>query len=257
MFCRVIDEIKRWCDGTGHPLRFLVPQVLWILAGVAVACLLVGAFVLALHQADGTKASILATIGTGGALLLISARALRLDVLRFFRSKEPFLGVMWKEPGMYPLTEHEAHIPQDVYAEYILWNAGDVPILIYQPSLVLDRRLGPMHLGSGKVEVEHVSKGETVIENSFPIVLGKGEICIWRQFTGDRTSLRPQMSEIIEDSREKAIKFLQKQECNRRFLLEVTYFGKPPHGVKKADLRKQYVGFCYQIAVSRDKRSND
>ena len=133
-----------------------------------------------------------------------------------------------------------------MYAEYIMWNAADVPILILQPQpLVLDQKLRPMNLKGGKVEVEHISKGETIIEQSFPIVLGKGETCIWRQFTGDKNSLRPQMNETVTDSREKAIKFLQKQECTRRFLFEVTYFGKPPHKVKKADLHKQYVGFCY------------
>ena len=208
--------------------------------------LLIYVLVLSFQLAVTQRAMPLATIVTGTALTAVALLTYILERRSFLAAHEPFLGILWKNPTMYPGPPIRLDKEQDIYAEYVMWNAGDVPILILQPSLVLDRRIGPMHLQGGKVEVEHVFKGKTVIEKSFPIVLGKGEICIWRQFTGDKSSLRPEMSETVRDNREKAIEFLQKQECNRRFLFEVTYLGKPPHE-KKADLRKHYVGFCYKV----------
>jgi len=248
---RVIDAIKRWYNETDHPLRFLVPRVLWVLAGVAVACLLVWAFVLALHQADGTKASILATIGTGGALLLISARALRLDVLRFFRSKEPFLGVMWKEPGMYPLTEHEAHTPQDIYAEYILWNAGAAPILVQQPASVITREFHTHHFSQSRTELLRSTGNMCVPEKAFPIILAPQETAIWRYYTGERARMCPVMSGIVTHNRAKAISFIRDSEGDRRFVFEIVYFTALPANVQQKDLRRCYVGFVYTTPVEK------
>lgn len=151
---------------------------------------------------------------------------------------------------MYPNTELLAGEAADVYAEYIMWNAGDVPILIWQPAIVLTSGLGRVDLGKGTAQLERGQGDKMVSEQSFPVVLGRGEVCIWRQFTGDVAPLRPEMSEIHAVEREKAEEFLQKQEGNRRFLFEVVYFSKPPAAVTTSDIHRQYVGFAYQSSYS-------
>ena len=195
--------------------------------------LLAYVFVLLIRFPVAQRVMPLATIATGFALAVVAFLTYRLERRSFLAAHEPSLGILWKNSTMYPGSPICTGKEQDIYVEYVMWNAGGVPILILQPSLVLDKRIGPMHLRGGKVEIERVFKGETVIEKAFPIVLGKSETCIWRQFTGDKSSLRPKMSETVEDNREKAIKFLQKQECDKRFLFAVTYFRKPSHEVKR------------------------
>ena len=242
---------KHWYDVRDYTLLSLVPQALWVLAGAAVACLLVWAFVLALHQTDGTKASILATIGTGGALLLISARALRLDVLRFFRSREPLLGVMWKEPGMYPLTECESHTLQDVYAEYILWNSGAVPILVQQPASVITREFHTQHFSQSRTELLRSTSNKWISEKAFPIILAPQETAIWRYYTGEQVRMRPVMSEIVTYNRAKAISFIRDSEGDLRFVFEILHFTALPANVQRRDLRRCYVGFAYTGRVGK------
>ena len=242
----MIDKQKKCMEHLKHFFGYLIYRWRYITIFGTLFGLLAYVFAISIRLPVAQRVMPLATIATGFALAVVAFLTYLLERRSFLAAHEPSLGILWKNPTMYPSTAIKAEEEQDIYAEYIMWNAGDVPILILQPSLVLDKRIGPMHLRGGKVEIEHVFKGETVIEKAFPIVLGKSETCIWRQFTGDKNSLRPQMSNIVEDSREKAIEFLQKQECNKRFLFAVTYFGKPPHEVKKADLRRQYVVFCYK-----------
>lgn len=173
MLCKRLAILKHWYKETDHPVRL---AVLWIVAGL-VTCtvlgLLVWAFVLALRQPDETEAIIFAAIGTGVALLLVSIRTLHLDILRFRQSRESLLGVMWKEPGMYPVTECASGGVQDVYAEYILWNAGTAPILVQHPASVLTPEFGTHHLGGSRTELLRASGAELVSEKVFPILLSQ------------------------------------------------------------------------------------
>jgi hypothetical protein len=201
------------------------------------------------------RAAPLATIATGIALLAVAAlayllqrRSLDLQRQSFTALHEPSLGIHYNNPAMYPSTGVPTGEPTDVYAEYIMWNAGDVPILIWQPVIVLIPDLGPVDLGEGMPQLERVQGDEMVSEQSFPIVLGKGEVCIWRQVTGDTARLRPLMSETHDVNRERAVEFLRNQKGNRRFLFEVVYFSKPPATLTQSDTYRQYVGFAYQAS---------
>ncbi|MDD2912137.1 MAG: hypothetical protein PHF77_01240 [Candidatus Bipolaricaulis anaerobius] len=218
-----------------------------IVFGVVVLGFLAYAFRLSVALPPDQRAMPFATMATGTALFAVAYLTYLLERRSYTAHHEPSLGILWKEHAMHPSTEGDTGQEQDVYAEYIMWNAGDVPILILQPSRVLDRRLLTRSFGTGRVEVARVQQGETVAEKAFPIVLGKGETCIWRQFTGDRSQFRPTMAETVNDSQEKATSFLQNQNGDRRFLYAVLYFAKPPAKVAKTDIRKQYVGFCYKI----------
>lgn len=128
-----------------------------------------------------------------------------------------------------------------------MWNAGDVPILIWQPMIVPIRGLVPVDLGKGTTQLERVQGSKVILEQSFPIVLGKGEVCAWRQFTGDTASCRLQMSEEHDFNRERAVEYLRNQKGNRHFLFAVIYFSKPPAVLMKSDLHRQYVGFSYTL----------
>ncbi len=223
--------------------------------GAAVLGLLLYALAISIGLSAEQKGATLATIATGIALLAVAVfayrlqrRSLDLEQRNFNATHEPRLGIHWKNPAMYPSTQIAAGEASEVFAEYIMWNAGDVPILIWQPSLVIDRRLGKPELGGGRTVIERLEGGQVTHEKAFPIVIGKGETCVWRQYTGDTTMLRPLLGEVIEASREIATTKLLAMEGSRRFLFEVLYFSRPPAEVTHSDVQKQYVGFAYQIS---------
>lgn len=215
-------------------------------------------FVISIGLPAAQRAAPLATIATGIALFAVAAlayllqrRSLRLQRQSFDALHVPSLGIHYKNPAMYPSTAVvRAEEAIDVYAEYIMWNAGDVPILIWQPAVVPIRGLGPIDLGKGITQLERVRGNKLIPEQSFPIILGKGEVCMWRQFTGDTARRQPVMSEIHDVSRERAIEFLRMQKTNRHFLFAVTYFSKPPATLTKSDMHTQFVGFAYQASDS-------
>lgn len=251
MPCSRIGALKRWYEETDHPVRFLVSRTLGGLVVGAVLGLLVWAFVLSLRQSDEAKAVILAAIGTGAALLLVSVRTLQLDILRFRRSKEPLLGVMWKEPGMYPFTEHASEASQDVYAEYILWNAGTAPILVQQPASVMTREFSTHHLGQSRNELLRPTVSGWVPEKAFPILLCQGETAIWRHYTGEQARFRPIMAEIVTRDQVKAIRFIRDSEGDRRFVFAILHFTALPADVRRRDLRKCFVGFAYDAPAEQ------
>lgn len=246
MPCNCLAALKRWYEETDHPVHLVVSRIAAVLVVGAVLGLLVWAFVLSLRQSDEAKAVILAAIGTGAALLLVSVRTLQLDILRFRRSKEPLLGVMWKEPGMYPFAERASGGSQDVYAEYILWNAGTAPILVQQPASVLTREFSTHHLGQSRNELLRPTSGGSVPEKAFPILLSQGETAVWRYYTGEQACFRPTMAEIVTRDRAKAIRFIRDSEGDRRFVFGILHFTALPADVQRRDLRKCYVGFAYK-----------
>jgi len=229
------------------------------LVGSVVLGLLSYSFVISVGLPAEERAAPLATIATGIALLavaglayLLQRRSLELQRQTYVALHEPSLGIHYKNPAMYPSVEHATGEDSEVFAEYIMWNAGDVPILIWQPSIVVAQGLGPVDLGKAKTRLERVRGNELIPEQSFPVVLGRGEVCIWRQFTGDTACLRPTFAETHDVDRSKAAEFLRRQEGNRRFLFEVVYFNKPPASLEQGDVRRQYVGFAYQASDSSD-----
>ena len=230
-----------------------------VLVGGVVIALLGYAFAIAIELPAAERAAPLATIATGIALLAVAAlayllqlRSVELQRQSFDALHEPSLGIIWKDPAMLPSREIATAELKDVYAEYVMWNAGDVTILVQQPFPALPPGAGPANPSRERVELERVlGSEEAVLEKSFPIVLGRGEVCIWRQFTGDVSHLRPLMSEIHDVDREQAVKFLQKQQGDRHFLFEVVYFSKPPATLTQSHTHKQYVGFAYQVSDGR------
>jgi len=233
--------------------------------GIVVLGLLIYSFVISIGLPAAQRAAPLATIATGMALFAVAALAYKLQRQHFDALRKPSLGIHYKDP----LRETATREKTDVYAEYIMWNAGDVPILIWKPQCPLPLGLGPVDPGKepvdpvdpGKerVELERVRAGggKRVFEESFPIVLGRGEVCIWRQFTGDVAPHRPLMSEMHDVSRENAREFLQKQQGNRRFLFEVVYFSKPPAVLRKRDVHRQYVAFSYIVPSADGEARHD
>jgi hypothetical protein len=250
MRCNRLAALKRWYDETDHPVCLVVSRIAAGFAIGAVLGLLVWAFVLSLEQSDEDKAVILATIGTGGALLLVAIRTLHLDILRFQRSKEPLLGVMWKEPGMYPFSAGSTAEPQDIYAEYILWNAGTAPVLVQQPASVITREFNTYHLGWSKDELLRPTENGLVPEKAFPILLCQGETAIWRHYTGEQARFRPAMSEIVTCDQAKAVRFIRDSEGERRFVFEILHFAALPADVQQRDLRRCFVGFSYNAPES-------
>lgn len=247
MRCRRFGAVKRWFAETDHPVWLLIRMFLGGFVLAAILGILIWAFILALDLSAEGKAVALAAIGTGVALLSVAVLTLRLELLRFRRSKEPFLGVIWKEPGMYPFTEHASGDPQDVYVEYILWNAGTAPILVQQPASVPTREFRTHLLSGSRTELLRPKGGsEWVSEKAFPILLGQGETAIWRYYTGDKACLRPSMGEIVERDRAKAIRFIRDSAGDRRFVFELLHFTALPADVQQRDLRKCYVGFAYK-----------
>jgi len=250
MSCNRLASLKRWYEETDHPVRIVAS---WIAVGLVIASvlgLLIWAFVLSLRQSDETKAVILAAIGTGAALLLVSIRTLHLDILRFRHSKEPLLGVMWRDPGMYPFAEYASDGSQDVHAEYILWNAGTAPILVQHPASVITREFSTHHLGQSRNEFLRPTGGGWVPETAFPVLLGQGETAIWRHYAGEKACLRPAMAEIVTRDRDKAIRFIRDSKGDRRFVFEILHFTALPADVQRRDLRKCFVGFAYTALES-------
>ena len=246
MTCRRFGAIKRWFAETDHPVWLLMRMFFGGFVLAAILGVLIWAFILALDLSVEGKALALAAIGTGVALLSVAVLTLQLELLRFRRSQEPLLGIMWKEPGMYPFTEHASGNPQDVYVEYILWNVGTVPILVQQPASVPMREFRT-HLQSGsRTELLRPKGSKWVSEKAFPILLGQGETAIWRYYTGDKACLRPSIAEIVTRDKAKAIRFVKESEGDRRFLFAVLHFAALPADVQRKDLRRCYVGFAYK-----------
>jgi len=252
MPCNRLAVLKRWYDETDHPVRYVLSRIVVGLAIGVVLGLLVWAFVLSLRQSDEDKAVILAAIGTGAALLLVSIRTLHLDILRFRRSKEPLLGIMWKDPGMYPFVKLASEDPQDVYAEYILWNAGTAPILVQHPASVVTNEFGTHHLGQSRTELLRPTRSGLVPEKAFPILLRQGESAIWRHYTGEQARFRPTMAEIVTHDQQKAIRFIRDSKGDRRFVFGILHFTALPTNVQRRDLRKCFVGFAYDVPESEE-----
>jgi len=193
------------------------------------------------------RATAFATIATGMALVVVAFLTYLLERRSYEVNHVPSLGIIWKEPRMYPCTEIIAGEEREVYAEFVMWNAGNIPVLVWQPArAVFDPRLRCTGFGMGRVEVERIQQGRTAAEKSFPIVLGVGETCVWRQFTGDMDRGRPLMAVTIEEDRERAVRFLQTTDTNRRFLYEVLYSARPPSAMTRQHFRRQFVGFSYK-----------
>lgn len=225
------------------------------IVGSALFGLLIYAFAISIGLPVPEQAAPLGTIATGFALFAVAALAyllqrgsLRLQRQSFDALHEPSLGIHFKDPAMLPSKEVATAEWEDVYAEYVMWNAGDVPILVWQPRPALPPGPGPVDPNKERVELERVRGDKVVYEKSFPIVLGRGEVCIWRQFTGDTAHLRPRLAERHDVSREKVVEFLENQKGDRRFLFEVVYFSKPPATLAQSDVHRQYVGFAYQAS---------
>lgn len=215
------------------------------------------AFVISIRLPTAQRAAPLATIATGIALLAVAALAYLLQRRSFDALHEPSLGIHYKNPAMLPSREVATAECKDIYAEYVMWNAGDIPILIWQPGPALPPGPGPVDPSKERVELKRVRGDKVVFEESFPIVLGRGEVCIWRQFTGDVARLRPIMSEVHAVDRKKAVEFLENQEGDRRFLFEVVYFSNPPAVLTQSEVHRQYVGFSYTAPGADGEASND
>jgi len=240
-------------------VRRRLGTIVVLLIGCTVLGLLSYSFVVSVGLPAEQRVAPLATIATGIALLAVATLAYLLQRRSFDALHEPSLGIIWKDPAMLPSRETATAEPRDIYAEYVMWNAGDVPILVQQPLPALPPGPGPADPSRERVELERVRGSEVVLEKSFPIVLGRGEVCIWRQFTGDLAHLRPQLSGRHDVDREKVVRWLERTEGDRKFLFEVTYLSKPPALLKRRDLHKQYVGFSYRasdcVANGQDRRS--
>lgn len=239
-----IDAVRAWYRETDHPIRFVLLRSLATFVPPSVLALLVWSLALALRQPDEVKTNTLAVIGTGLALLVVSIRALWLDLARFHRVREPMLGVIWKERGVYPLVEY-AGTPRDVFAEYIMWNAGESAILVHQPSAVLTREFPTRDLGNARVELLRPHGAEWIPEAAFPILLSKGETAIWRHYTGEKAQIRPGMSETIKRDRDRAIRFIRDSEGDRKYVFGILHHAALPSDLRTRDLRRIYVGFSY------------
>lgn len=104
------------------------------------------------------RAAPLATIATGVALLAVAALTYLLQRRNFVALHNPSLGIHYKNPMMYssPVVV-PAEEATDVYAEYIMWNTGDVPILVWQPAIVVMPDLGPADLRKSLLIMEDPS----------------------------------------------------------------------------------------------------
>ncbi len=191
-----------------------------------------------------------ATIATGLALAAVAFLTYLLERRSYQLTHEPSLGVVPKEPCMYPHTERIDGGDREGYVEFDVWNAGSVPVLVLQPSRdVFEARLRGTSMGRGRVEVERVRQDRAVVEKAFPIVLAVGETCVWRQFTGDVKRDPPIIGTAITEDREEAVHFLtgHGKGANRQLLFEVSYAARPPSALSSRDLRRQYVAFYYSI----------
>ncbi len=154
---------------------------------------------------------------------------------------------------MYPSAETltENH----VYVEYIMWNAGNVPILVWKPAIVLVRRFGPADLAKAMTHLERVEGDKLIPEQAFSIDLGKGQVCIWRQSTGRLARCRPEMSQIRDVDREKAVESLRSRKGNRRSIFAATYFSKLLTFIIQMVVHEQCLEFSYP-ASRADEEAN-
>jgi len=229
-------------------------------AGAVVFGLLSYSFAIAIALPGAQRAGPLATIATGIAMASVALFAYKLNLRShdleqrtFQAAHEPSLGIHWLNRATYASTEvlADGQGGRPFYEEFLVWNAGVVPILLWQPSRVLVPELGPTQHGGSRVEVEKVQGGDRLAQKAFPIVLAKGETCIWRQFTMHNTTQVTMPSTIVARTREEAIKFLLSQEGDLRFLYQLVYFSKPPADVSTGDVYEQYVGFSYRLSLSK------
>ena len=231
-----------------------------VAAGAVVFGLLSYSFAIAIALPGAQRAAPLATIATGIAMACVALFAYKLNLRShdleqraFQAAHEPSLGIHWLNRAMYASTEVvvDGQGGRPFYEEFLVWNAGDVPILLWQPSRVLVRELGPEPRGGSWVEVEKLQGSDSVTQEAFPIVLARGEICICRQSTVHDATEVSAPREIVARTREEAVKFLLSQKGDMRFLYEIVYFSKPPADISPSDVYEQYVGFSYRLSLSK------
>ena len=229
-------------------------------AGAVVFVLLSYSFAIAIELPGAQRAAPLATIATGIGMACVALFAYRLNLRShnleqraFEAAHEPSLGIHWLSRALNPSTEAivDGQGGRPFHEEFLLWNAGDVPILLWGPSRVLAPEFSPTQCGGGRVEIEKVQGGDRLAQKTFPIVLAKGETCIWRQFTIHNTTQVDVSSEIVARTREEVVKFLLNQEGDMRFLYQLVYFSKPPADVSAGDVYEQFVGFSYRISLNK------
>jgi len=188
-----------------------------------------------------------ATIATGMALAAVAYLTYRLQKRAFDLSHEPLLGIILREALR--VREIKGDDKKPVIVEFLLWNAGDVPILIWLVNrVVIDGTLPDI---DGQ-ELEFIGTGKSWRGKGFPIVLGKETLCVWRIFTSDLTYFTPEIGYIVEDEREKAVSWIKGEpksgEPVRRYLFEVIYTHHTPiHMRSQRDVKRQFVGFYYRL----------
>lgn len=244
--------IRSWFRENDQPWLLLGKILLWRLRrglvwliGLGILGLLVWAFVLALGAPANERAFIIATIGTGLALLSVAWLGYRLERTRHRQSKEPILGVIWKEPGMYPFSDLPAHEAKDACVEHVFWNAGESTILVMQPALMITRHWQTRSGANVRNEVLRSAGSDWKPEPAFPILLAKGEVAVWRYYPGDVQTLGPGLSQIVDRDGHRAVRFLEKQPQDQKLLFEIVHYSAVPADVQKSDLRRCYVGFAY------------
>jgi len=230
-------------------------------AGAVVFVLLSYSFAIAIELPGAQRAAPLATIATGIGMACVALFAYRLNLRShnleqraFEAAHEPSLGIHWLSRATCPNTGFLADGQGGCafyYEEFLLWNAGVVPILLWQPSRVSAPELAPTQYGGTRVEIEKVQGGDRLAQKTFPIVLAKGETCIWRQFTIHNTTQVSASSEIVARTRKEVVKFLLDQDGDVRFLYQLVYFSKPPADVSAGDVYEQYVGFSYRVSLNK------
>lgn len=230
------------------------------IAGAAVFGLLSYLFAMEIALPEAQRSAPLATIATGMAMACVALFAYRLNLRShdleqraFQAAHEPSLGIHWLSRAMCP----NAEVPADgqggrpFYEEFLVCNAGDVPILLWQPSRVSASELAPTQYGGPRVEIEKVQGADRLAQEAFPIVPAKGETCIWRQFTIHNTTQVSTPSEIVARTREEVIKFLLNRDGDVRFLYQPVCFSKPPADISAGDVYEQYVGFSYRASLNK------
>jgi len=218
-----------------------------VLAVAATFAILLMALVTTPRLQEDARASVLATIGTGLAVLLVTSIALGLDFARYRRSREPRLGVIWTERGVYPLTEHASDRPVEFSVEHVLWNAGATPIVLLQPAIAPIDGIQLHSLSTERNEVLLLRGTEWVEQKAFPMVLAERETALWRFWPGDKASLPPIMAHTVGRDKAKAVDFVRKNKNARCFLFDITCFSALPADVRNSDLHHSFVGFTYKL----------
>lgn len=224
------------------PLRNLC--ALWF--GVILLGLLAYSFRLAIGAPLEARPMAFATIATGIALAAVAYLTYRLQKRAFDLSHDPLLGIILMEPLR--VSEIKGDIKKPVIVEFLLWNAGDVPILVLEPNLVpIDRTLPDI----ARQELVLIALENLWREQGFPIVLGKGTLCIWRIFTGDTTYFVSIVGYTIGENKERAISWIKAEpksgETARKYLFEIIYTSGLPARLQREHLKRQYVGFYYGL----------